>query len=1260
MNISPRKSKSIPIIVPKESISPSKPKNHSPEKLCAKIQSQQSLQDNIFINDKNNNFHRLSSQLEKQLNEFQSLQSQEYIQIQQTSQNQLELDTSFSQFEVNNQIQLQDKKQENIQYNCKNEQNEFCKQNQLNQDSQDDSQSIGSKTFNKFLKNQRRTKFNTDNILKLFAGKSEEFQNQEVFNLSDLKGLTQNEQKAFRILKKQEVDLKEEENGDMAIYILQKVIRNKYEYQYLEKLIKGLQVFKNNPELFHNNKLTNKLLNNLKYYHYKEHETIFEMDDVGNEYFIILKGQVDCLIKKNKDKPQNYIDENNNKNNSDEKLYFHDKYPNTYSVKTFTPGESFGEIALMTNCNRTATMVCQTRVDVMTLSREVFNSIMGDYKENILNQKIQYLRQFNFFKTAPTYQLLQLLHYLKKQKYTKNNFVFKEQDKVKDLYFIKNGEVELSHHIELPQKQDLESTNYLKKKKQFKQIKTMVLGPNTCFGDQELFLKQNERIAQAQVITSELEVYYIKKEKFLQFISSNFRMSQFKKEQKLKYEIRKERNLELTTKIHKNHMEQSDQMKVKQVREYIKKNKPENTYIETQTTQLPCSQNQILNEYEEYQSMNQSQLSKNFMSSSNNTMNFSKNFYQIQARSSFSLDKQNKKHKTLINLQSQKSHSIKNNQSQMSQSSPQKLYKSPNIQQTKYDQSNQILENSEIDEDDLFSQSFILPPTVSLKYEVQQAKEQQREIKLGQKKSIYKNNSLRIYQFQYQNQEKKQSQQPNQKPILMENLVEQSTRQVNAKQKILEKLQKQQDIQDKKEAKKKQKNYLSLENYKNDINLINFDSKPKNHLNYILENSYNIKSTKRLIHQKNIEKNTENGKKPSISKQIQNQQNKQNEQNNTQTLNNLSIYQSKFFQKKNQKFFSRDNSKENSIHTNNKTNAINLNVAYNKSTNFNQNSSNYNTEKPYNKTKNSFGHSISSNNFKKYNDNQQSDNDESEKQIQSQQFKILTVSSQNPSICQKITVHLAKDDQDSKNQTDQNYQQHLQEKGQQENQDQVNKNNISTYINLQKMPECKSVTKLTSHSQDKTILSLSQQQQKIQQQQKKQNRIQFSSEKKELLNSGTNFNSAQFQTLGQNLLKNYTNNINNSNSSKIKPFLQCTQNFPLDKNTSKKIILKKNQQLNVQNKNNQDTFNEKSNIYKFSVKQSKVQDNDKKNNLQDKENQFIQIKQNYMKNLKSQSQLNHFINNDTYNKNSGMRYASFYSSAGGAGQSDFQQIDKLI
>jgi CRP-like cAMP-binding protein len=58
--------------------------------------------------------------------------------------------------------------------------------------------------------------------------------------------------------------------------------------------------------------------------------------------------------------------------------------------------------------------------------------------------EIESFRDFSVFALAPLYVLENMYKYMIKLTYQKGNFIYKEGDKVKYIYFIKDGEVEAS------------------------------------------------------------------------------------------------------------------------------------------------------------------------------------------------------------------------------------------------------------------------------------------------------------------------------------------------------------------------------------------------------------------------------------------------------------------------------------------------------------------------------------------------------------------------------------------------------------------------------------------------------------------------------------------------------------------------------------------------------------------------------------------------------------------------------------------------
>lgn len=69
--------------------------------------------------------------------------------------------------------------------------------------------------------------------------------------------------------------------------------------------------------------------------------------------------------------------------------------------------------------------------------------ILGQYHERLVQEKIDFMKQFSFFSEWSTSKMLSLWELFKKQSYTKNSIVYKEGDNTDGIYFVKQGEIEV-------------------------------------------------------------------------------------------------------------------------------------------------------------------------------------------------------------------------------------------------------------------------------------------------------------------------------------------------------------------------------------------------------------------------------------------------------------------------------------------------------------------------------------------------------------------------------------------------------------------------------------------------------------------------------------------------------------------------------------------------------------------------------------------------------------------------------------------------
>jgi len=99
--------------------------------------------------------------------------------------------------------------------------------------------------------------------------------------------------------------------------------------------------------------------------HYKAGETIVRQGEVGDRFYIIDSGEVEVIREESGQEPQR--------------------------LATQGAGESFGEIALIEDTPRTATVRCLTAVDVLCFSRDDFQALMSSYTpmREVINESMR-------------------------------------------------------------------------------------------------------------------------------------------------------------------------------------------------------------------------------------------------------------------------------------------------------------------------------------------------------------------------------------------------------------------------------------------------------------------------------------------------------------------------------------------------------------------------------------------------------------------------------------------------------------------------------------------------------------------------------------------------------------------------------------------------------------------------------------------------------------------------------------------------------
>jgi cAMP-dependent protein kinase regulator len=143
---------------------------------------------------------------------------------------------------------------------------------------------------------------------------------------------------------------------------------------------------------------------------YKAGQNVITQGEEGDVLYLVDSGELDC-----------------------EKV-FKAGDPPTH-LKVYKPGESFGELALLYNAPRAATIRAKTDSTCWALDRECFNNIVKDAAMKKREKYENTLKKVEILKSIDPYELGQICDALKAQTFKKGEFIIKQGDKG-DVFFI--------------------------------------------------------------------------------------------------------------------------------------------------------------------------------------------------------------------------------------------------------------------------------------------------------------------------------------------------------------------------------------------------------------------------------------------------------------------------------------------------------------------------------------------------------------------------------------------------------------------------------------------------------------------------------------------------------------------------------------------------------------------------------------------------------------------------------------------------------
>lgn len=141
-------------------------------------------------------------------------------------------------------------------------------------------------------------------------------------------------------------------------------------------------------------------------------ERIIEQGDDGDCLFVVEHGTMNCFKK----------------TGDEEKL-----------VKTCNEGDAFGELALLYNCPRAASVVAADAVGLWQLDRETFNHIVRDAAQKRRERYEEFLKKVPILETMEAYERMQMCDALKQETITAGTEIITQGQPGDTFYILEEG-----------------------------------------------------------------------------------------------------------------------------------------------------------------------------------------------------------------------------------------------------------------------------------------------------------------------------------------------------------------------------------------------------------------------------------------------------------------------------------------------------------------------------------------------------------------------------------------------------------------------------------------------------------------------------------------------------------------------------------------------------------------------------------------------------------------------------------------------------
>lgn len=158
------------------------------------------------------------------------------------------------------------------------------------------------------------------------------------------------------------------------------------------------------------------VLNAMREHTFQKGDKVIQQGDDGDVLYCVDSGKLHCHRKMNKD----------------------DAEPGTF-LKEYIPGDAFGELALLYNAPRAATIIAEEESVCFSLDRDCFNNIVKEATVKRRERFEEFVNKVELLQDLDPYERGQLADCLNTATYNEGDFVIKEGETGSKFYLIESG-----------------------------------------------------------------------------------------------------------------------------------------------------------------------------------------------------------------------------------------------------------------------------------------------------------------------------------------------------------------------------------------------------------------------------------------------------------------------------------------------------------------------------------------------------------------------------------------------------------------------------------------------------------------------------------------------------------------------------------------------------------------------------------------------------------------------------------------------------